>query len=57
MLLVSGEPVCSGPIEYVQEEARNLVFGEHPLYNNNPVSVDDIIVIKRVQLKVGVFLE
>jgi hypothetical protein len=57
LLLVSGEPVCSGPIEYVQEEARNLVFGEHPLYNNNPVSVDDIIVIKRVQLKVGVFLE
>lgn len=57
LLLVSGEPVCSGPMEYVQEEARNLVFGEHPLYNGNPVSVDDIVVIKRVQMKVGVFLE
>lgn len=57
LLLVNGEAVCSGPVEMVQEQARLLIFGEHPEYGGNPVSVDDIIVIKRTKIKVGVFLE
>lgn len=56
-LLVEGSAVCSGPADYIQEQTRSLVFGEHELYNGNPVSVDDIIVIKRVKIKVGVFLD
>ena len=57
LLLVSGHAVCSGPQEQVEEEARLLVFGEHEAYGGNPVSIDDIIVIKRTKIKVGVFLE
>jgi len=57
LLLVSGQAICSGPEEYVQEQTRLLIFGEHELYNGNPVSVDDIVVIKRAKIKVGVFLE
>ena len=55
-ILVEGSAVCSGPADYIQEQTRALVFGEHELYNGNPVSVDDILVIKRVKIKVGVFL-
>lgn len=55
-ILVDGSAVCSGPIDYIQEQTRSLVFGEHELYHGNPVSVDDILVIKRVKIKVGVFL-
>lgn len=57
LLLVSGQAICSGPEEYVQEQTRLLIFGEHELYGGNPVSVDDIVVIKRAKIKVGVFLE
>ncbi len=57
LLLVSGQAICSGPEEYVQEQTRLLIFGEHDLYGGNPVSVDDIVVIKRAKIKVGVFLE
>lgn len=57
LLMVEGQAVCSGPEEYIQEQTRLLVFGEHELYSGNPVSVDDIVVIKRAKIKVGVFLE
>lgn len=57
LLLVGGEPVCSGPDSFIQEQTRDMVFGEHELYHGNPVSIDDIVVLKRVKIKVGVFLE
>lgn len=56
LLMVYGETVCSGPLQYIEEQTTALVFGEHELYLNNPISTDDIIVIKKVKLKVGVFL-
>ena len=56
ILLVDGAPVCSGPCSFVQEQTRALVFGEHAEYKQ-PVSVDDIMVFKKVKIKVGVFLE
>lgn len=57
LLLVGSTAICSGPLEDVQEQARGLVFGEHPLCDGEPIPVDDIIVMKRVKLKVGLFLE
>jgi hypothetical protein len=57
LLLVDGTAICSGPMDEVQEQARGLVFGEHPLCDGEPIPVDDIVVIKRVKLKVGLFLE
>lgn len=57
LLLVNGETICSGPESYIQEQTTALVFGEHELYHGNPVSVDDIIVIRKVPIKVGVFLK
>jgi hypothetical protein len=57
LLLVKGSAVCSGPLEGVQDQARGLLFGEHPLCDGNPMPVDDIVVLKKVKLKVGLFLE
>lgn len=57
LILVNGAAICSGPADYIQEQTRAMVFGEHELYHGNPVPVDDIIVLKRVKVKVGVFLE
>lgn len=57
LLIVSGVPICSGPLEEIQDQARALVFGEHELCDGNPVPDDDIIILKRVKVKVGLFLE
>jgi hypothetical protein len=57
LLIVSGVPVCSGPREEIEEQARLLVFGEHEMCAGEPVPVDDIIILKRVKVKVGLFLE
>jgi hypothetical protein len=57
LLIVAGVPVCSGPKEEIQDQARALVFGEHEMCDGNPVPVDDIIILKRVKVKVGLFLE
>lgn len=57
LLLIQGTPVCSGPKEEIEEQARALVFGEHALSNGNPIPDDDIVIIKRVPIKVGLFLD
>jgi hypothetical protein len=57
LILVSGSVICYGSLEEVEEEATKLVFGEHQLFLGNPISADDILIIKRIKLKVGVFLE
>jgi hypothetical protein len=57
LLVVNGSSVCSGPLAEVQEQTRGLVFGEHPLCGGNPMPIDDIIILKRVKIKIGLFLE
>jgi hypothetical protein len=57
LLIVNGVPVCSGPKEEIEDQARALVFGEHAMCDGNPVPVDDIVILKRVKVKVGLFLE
>jgi len=57
LLIVSGVPVCSGPKEEIEDQARAMVFGEHEMCDGNPVPIDDIVILKRVKVKVGLFLE
>jgi hypothetical protein len=57
LLIVDGVPVCSGPKEEIEEQARALVFGEHEMCDGTPIPSDDIIIIKRVPVKIGLFLE
>lgn len=56
LLIVSGTPLCSGPLDEIQEQATLLVFGEHSLCEGQPVPLEDIIVIKRVKVKTGLFI-
>lgn len=57
LLLIKGQIVEAGSLEHIQEVTRALVFGEHEEYQGNPVPVDDILVIKKAKIEVGVFLE
>jgi len=57
LLIVDGVPVCSGPMDEIEDQARALAFGEHDLCAGNPIPVEDILVIKRVTIKTGLFLQ
>lgn len=57
LLIVSGVPVCSGPKEEIEDQAKALVFGEHEMCDGIPVPDDDIVIIKRIPIKIGLFLE
>lgn len=57
LLLVDGHAVCSGDLQAVEDQTRALVFGEHPLCGGDPMPIEDIVVLKRAKLKVGLFLE
>lgn len=57
LLIVNGVSICSGPKEEIEDQARALVFGDHEICDGNPVPDDDIIIIKRVPIKIGLFLE
>lgn len=57
LLIVNGACFCSGNLTEIEDQARSLVFGEHPMCNGVPLSLDDILVIKKASIKVGLFVE
>lgn len=57
ILIVSGTIVSIGTMESIQAEVSSLVFGENPLCDNNPIPIEDIVILKKVKIKVGLFLE
>lgn len=56
LLLVRGEPICSGPLQEIEEQTKTLIFGDHELSGGEPMPEEDLIVLKKVKIKVGVFL-
>jgi len=57
VLLVNGVVFAVGPLSAIQEETRALIFGEHEVCDGNPVPVEDLLVLKKVKIKIGVFLD
>lgn len=57
LLFASGVAVCMGPVKEIQEQARLLVFGDHKLCDGTPIPAEDIVVIKRAPIKIGLFLD
>lgn len=57
VLVVFDSIVNIGAMEVIQEEVSRLLFGDHELNQNNSITQENIIVLKRVKIKVGVFLE
>jgi hypothetical protein len=57
ILIVCGNIISIGEMDNIQETASSLVFGEHQLCDGEPVPIEDIVVLKKVKLKVGLFLE
>ncbi len=57
ILVVKDNIVSSfNSLKEIEEEVKALVFGEHPLCATNEIANDDIVVLKKMKIKVGVFL-
>jgi hypothetical protein len=57
LLIVSGVPICSGPQTEIEDQAKALVFGEHEMCGGSPIPVEDLLIVKRVKVKVGLFFD
>jgi len=57
ILLIDDVVVAIGNKDDVVDVASSLVFGEHDICEGNPVPIDNISVLKKVPIKVGLFLE
>lgn len=56
LLIVNGAAICSGPLQEIEEETSALVLGNHVMFGGRPIPEEEIIVLKKVKVKVGVFL-
>jgi len=56
LLAIDGSVISIGSLGDIQNEVRDLVFGDHMAYPGVTFSTDDIVVLKRMEIKVGVFL-
>lgn len=57
VLLVFGEVIRTGFQKQIEEELSALIYGEHELCRDNKITPDDIVVLKKVKIKIGVFIE
>ena len=57
LLIVDDIPFCSGTKEDVESQASLLVFGEHEYCDGQPIEVERICILKKINLKVGLFID
>lgn len=57
ILVVKDNVISHGSLKEIEKEVKLLVFGEHPLCSKNEIATDDIVVLKKMKIKVGVFIE
>lgn len=54
ILMVQGKVVMTGDLEFIETRIKHILYGEDKNYEK--LSTDDIVVLKRVGLKIGVFI-
>lgn len=57
VLMVNGSAICSGPLLEIEDEVNALIFGTHELCQGVGINPNDLYVLKKVKIKVGVHLE
>lgn len=56
LLIVKNIPICSGPSDEIRDQVQALVLGEHELCQGEPMNEDNILVLKKISIRVGVTL-
>lgn len=56
ILMVAGKTVEFGSVDKVEDRLKSIMYGEDASFSEQEVSVDDIVVLKRLPIKIGVFV-
>jgi hypothetical protein len=56
ILMVKDTVFAIGDVSSIEKTVRELIFGEHPVCDGVAISVEDLLVLKSVPIKIGVFL-
>ncbi len=57
ILMVFDKPILCGDHEDVVSTAKSILYGEHPQFLDTNICADDIVVLKRVAIRIGVFVD
>ncbi len=55
--MVRGKLITTGNLDKVEKIVRGIIYGENKEFIGQGILVDDIVVLKRVDIKVGIFVE
>jgi hypothetical protein len=57
ILMVLGKLITTGSPEKIESKVKEIMYGEDKDFAGLEISIDDIIVLKRMAIKVGIFIE
>jgi len=57
LLVINDTIISAGPLETIQNEVRAFVLGEHELHMGQQIPLDNIMILKRIKIKMGVFID
>jgi len=56
ILMVNGRLILSGEFGSVEKRVKSILYKEDQEYKDEDITIDDIVVLKRVEIKIGVFI-
>ena len=56
ILMVLGKLITSGNIDKIEKQVRDIMYGDSDVFKGKEISINDIVVLKRVEIKVGIFV-
>lgn len=57
VLMVRGKIIATGSNDLILNQAKKILYGEHKDFVGAELQPDDLVVLKRLSLKVGVFID
>jgi hypothetical protein len=57
ILMVFGKMILTGSLNEIEDKVKAIIYGEDNSFDGLSVSVDNIVVLKRMNIKVGIFVE
>lgn len=57
LLMIDGNIICSGSIKIVEKKAQDILYGDDEEFKDRPINQEDMVVLKRVNLQIGVFIK
>lgn len=57
ILMVFGKLITAGSVKFIESKVKDIMYGDDPSFSGLDVSADDIVVLKRVNIKVGIFID